>query len=156
MGLIAKPPEDSPQSRSVGGAGEISDESNAKQSAAAKRILFIDDEDVILRAMAVCMEGCGLEVVTEGDPVEALRIFRNEPDGFDLVVTDQTMPHITGDALACELLTIRPDLPIILCTGYSEEIDEQRAIALGIRRFLMKPISPGALIAIIKEVLDER
>jgi CheY-like chemotaxis protein len=80
-------------------------------------------------------------VIAKTDALEALEIFRSQPDAFDLVITDQAMPHVTGRELAEELLRIRSDIPIILCTGFSEVIHEEEAKILGIREFVMKPYS---------------
>jgi YesN/AraC family two-component response regulator len=86
-------------------------------------------------------ERLGYEVVAMTDSVGPLSLFRKDPQAFELVITDQTMPHVTGVRLAEELLRIRPDLPVILCTGFSERVDANRAQALGVRQFLMKPFS---------------
>jgi YesN/AraC family two-component response regulator len=76
-------------------------------------------------------------------------------DKFDLVITDLTMPNMTGDKLAGELMNIRPDIPIILCTGFSEKMSKERAEALGIKDFLMKPIVKSDLAKTVREVLDK-
>jgi CheY-like chemotaxis protein len=86
---------------------------------------------------------------------EALARFRSDPDAFDLVITDQTMPEMAGDELARELLKIRPDLPIILCTGYSGTISEADARKIGIRAYLMKPLARHDLETRVRAVLDE-
>lgn len=78
----------------------------------------------------------------------------NSPDAFDLIITDQTMPGITGSDLACRMLQIRPDIPIILCTGYSNQIDEATAKSLGIREFALKPLTKGTMAQLIRKVLD--
>jgi CheY-like chemotaxis protein len=84
-----------------------------------------------------------------------LEAFRARPNDFDLVITDMTMPNMRGDDLARELLKIRPDIPIILCTGFSEMISEEKAKILGIRRFIMKPIFKKDMAKVIREVLDK-
>jgi len=86
--------------------------------------------------------------------VEALELFKNSPGRFDLVITDMTMPNMRGDRLARELLTIRPDIPIILCTGFSESISEEGAKALGVREFVMKPLLLKDLAQAIRRALD--
>ena len=85
---------------------------------------------------------------------EALEVFKAEPDRFDLVVTDMTMPKMTGDRLSQELMTIRPDLPVILYTGFNELVSEKKARDMGIRAFVMKPLSSQELAGTIRKVLD--
>ena len=85
--------------------------------------------------------------------LEALEIFRAQPEKFDLVITDMTMPNMTGVALSGELLRIRPDIPIILCTGFSDKISAEKARAVGIRELLMKPVSTHDLTDAIRKVL---
>jgi len=87
--------------------------------------------------------------------VEALKLFQNDPKRFDLVISDMTMPNMTGDKLAREILAIRPDIPIILCTGYSERFTEGQAGKMGIKAFIMKPLVIGDLAATIRKVLDQ-
>jgi len=96
----------------------------------------------------------GYTVHNETDSLVALEVFRNNPQAYDLVITDQTMPHLSGAALSKALMKIRPDIPIILCTGYSSTLSEDQAKALGIRAFVMKPISKLELAQTIRKVLD--
>ncbi|MCJ7810362.1 MAG: PAS domain S-box protein, partial [Desulfobulbaceae bacterium] len=96
-----------------------------------ERILFVDDENSIVEFNKQRLERLGYTVETRTDSVKALALFLSNPDAFDLVITDMTMPSMTGDALARELLKIRPDLPIILCTGYSARMSEEKAMELG-------------------------
>jgi len=84
------------------------------------------------------------------------KIVSREPDGFDLIITDQTMPHMTGDRLARSILEIRPGMPIIVCTGFSENLDESSAKALGIQGFVMKPAGALEMAEAIRAVLDAR
>jgi CheY-like chemotaxis protein len=95
----------------------------------------------------------GYEVVACTSGYEALQIFLQTPQSFDLVITDQTMPHMTGAMLVCALRRIRPDIPIILCTGYSSGIDADEARAQGIEAFLMKPLSLDTLVPTIQRLL---
>jgi YesN/AraC family two-component response regulator len=88
--------------------------------------------------------------------LEALEAFRAEPDAFDLVITDVTMPSMTGIELAKELMAIRPDIPIILCTGFSELINEKRAKEMGIQEFVMKPFVIGKHAKTIRKVLEQK
>jgi CheY-like chemotaxis protein len=85
-------------------------------------------------------ERLGYEVTSRTSSVEALKLFKAQPDRFDLVVTDMTMPNMMGDKLALELMKIRPDIPVIICTGYSERITDKKAKGIGIRAFMMKPL----------------
>ncbi len=120
----------------------------------AQHILFVDDEEFILQFNAERLKLIGFRVTTCGSGQQALDLFKANPKDFDLVITDQTMPGITGAELAEQLLQIRPDLPIILCTGYSSIINREKAKELGIKEFALKPVSTEDLVRIIKKVLD--
>jgi CheY-like chemotaxis protein len=121
-----------------------------------ERILFIDDEPTLVEIGEQMLERLGYEVDTRRAGAEALDLFKSQPDRYDLVVTDMTMPGMSGDELAGKLLKIRKDIPIILCTGFSQRITETKAKHLGIRAFLMKPLIMRDLAATIRKVLDER
>jgi CheY-like chemotaxis protein len=99
------------------------------------------------------LKGLGYEVVARTSSIEALQLFRVQAGKFDLVITDQTMPNMTGADMAREMMRIRPDIPVILCTGYSEIISEAKARAIGIRKFIMKPLITAEMARIIKEGL---
>jgi len=101
------------------------------------------------------LERLGYNVVSRTSPIEALELFKAKPDHFDLVITDQTMPGMTGDALARELMGINPNLPIIICTGYSHTIDQERAKQIGVKAFVMKPILMHEIAAAVRKVLDK-
>jgi CheY-like chemotaxis protein len=88
--------------------------------------------------------------------LEALELFRSQPDAFDLVITDYTMPQMTGAGLAIEMLRIRADIPIVLCTGFSNMISEEKAKEIGICAFIMKPLIRRNLAEVIRRVLDEK
>ncbi|MEE8142150.1 MAG: ATP-binding protein, partial [Planctomycetota bacterium] len=120
------------------------------------RILFVDDELALARLGQLTLQQLGYEVTICTSSVEALEIFRARPQNFDLVITDQTMPHMTGEALSEALRRIRADIPIILCTGFSHVIDARRAKALGIDAFCMKPLTMRELGRTIQEVLAAR
>ena len=122
----------------------------------SERIFVIDDEQAIVAMEKIALERLGYQVRLFADSEEALAAFRANPQGCDLVVTDQTMPHLSGMELAKEFLAIRPDLPIILSTGYSSQASEEDALRVGIRRFIMKPVDIGQLAAAIREILDKR
>jgi CheY-like chemotaxis protein len=95
-------------------------------------------------------------VTVRTSSVDALEAFRANPDKFDLVITDMAMPNMSGDTLASELIKIRPDIPILLCTGFNERMPEEKAAALGIKGFLMKPIVVKDFSNMIREVLDNK
>lgn len=119
-----------------------------------ERILLVDDEEAVINFGKKMMEHLGYKVSATTSSADALEIFRNHPSDFDLVITDQTMPKITGSELAKDLLEVRPDIPIILCTGYSSVIDEEKAKKIGIRSFIMKPFETKDLAEAVRNVLD--
>ena len=120
-----------------------------------EKILFIDDEESILNLVKKRLEMQGYQVEAKNDPVDALELFRSRPDRFDLVITDMTMPKMTGDKLTKEILGIRPEMPIILCSGFSDKIDTERAMSLGIRKYIEKPLKMSDFLVSIRKVLDE-
>jgi len=101
------------------------------------------------------LESLGYHVTARTSSIETLEAFRAAPDKFDLVITDMTMPNMTGVELAKKLMEIRSDIPIIICTGFSEKISEDKAKAMGIRGFVMKPAVRSEIAKKIREVLDE-
>ena len=119
------------------------------------RILLVDDEQEIVDLENMMLERLGYQVTSFTRSGEALEAFRESADAFDLVITDMTMPNMTGDVLAKELLSIRPGIPIILCTGFSEQIDGEKAKSIGIKGFLMKPITLAALGKTVRNALGE-
>lgn len=119
-----------------------------------EHILFVDDEESLCLLIDQRLSRLGYRVTTAASGEEALHLFARNPDDFDLVITDQTMPVMTGLGLSRELLRIRPDLPIILCTGYSERANKDIAKEVGIREFLMKPITQKELAETVRRVLD--
>jgi nitrogen-specific signal transduction histidine kinase/ActR/RegA family two-component response regulator len=121
-----------------------------------ERVLFVDDEENLVLLGKDMLTGLGYEVAGRTSSVEALEVFRVKPRYFDLVITDMTMPNMTGVDLAKDILMIRPDIPIILCTGFSDMISEEKAKNIGIRKFIMKPLLKNSLAMTIREVLDTR
>jgi len=115
---------------------------------------LVDDEKAIIDAIQQVLERLGYQVVARTSSIEALEVFRSRPDNFDLVITDQTMPNMTGEKLAKELMTLRSNIPIILCTGFSHTINEEKAKAIGIRKFIMKPVVMREMALTIRDVLD--
>jgi len=121
-----------------------------------ERILLIDDEQQIIDIERQILERLGYTVTSTTDSEEALEEFAAQPDYFDLVITDMTMPKITGDQLAQQMMDIRPQIPVILCTGFNEAISEEKALAMGIDKFVMKPVVKDELASTIRKVLDNR
>jgi len=119
-----------------------------------ERIILIDDEVSILRLGHQRLERLGYKVESTTSPIEALNLFRSQPEKFDLLITDLTMPKMTGDQLVKEILNIRPDLPIILCTGFSERIDEKKSKEIGVADYIEKPLDKRDFAFRVRKVLD--
>jgi signal transduction histidine kinase/CheY-like chemotaxis protein len=119
-----------------------------------ERILLIDDEEQIVSMEQKMLENLGYEVTARTDITEALQEFSEQPQNYDLVITDMTMPQMMGDELAQKLLDIKPDIPVILCTGFNEDITEEKALSMGIQKFVMKPVIKNDLATTIRTVLD--
>jgi DNA-binding NtrC family response regulator len=117
--------------------------------------LFVDDEAALVQLAADTLNSLGYGVVGRTSSLEALELFRARPDGFDLVVTDMTMPNMTGSELAQHIMRIRPDMPIILCAGFSEAMTQEKARAIGVKEFIMKPIVQRQIATAIRRALDE-
>jgi PAS domain S-box-containing protein len=121
----------------------------------AGRVLFVDDEEVLARWGEQVLTHLGYTVVTKTNPHEAVELIRSQPHQFDVVVTDQTMPTMSGEALAKALLEIRRDIPIVLCTGFSHTMSEEKAKQLGFKGFLMKPVNGAMLAKTLQEVFED-
>ncbi len=121
----------------------------------SETIMLVDDETAILHLERQVLRRNGYKVHLFPDAVEALGVFMREPGKFDLVVTDMTMPGLTGDALAEGILKVRPGIPVIICTGYSEKINRQTAEAMGIKGFLEKPLKPTEFLQTVRKVLND-
>ena len=119
-------------------------------------ILFVDDEISIVKMIKKMLERLGYMVETKMNPVEALDLFKSKPDRFDLVITDMTMPKMTGVKLSEKLMGIRTDIPVIICTGHSAIVDEEKAKKLGLAAYIMKPINMLELSQTIRKVLDKK
>ena len=120
-----------------------------------ERILLVDDEEQIVAMEQQMLENLGYRVTARTDSAEALKVFAEHPQNFDLVITDMTMPHMTGDQLAQKMLDIEPNIPVILCTGFNQVITEEKALAMGIQKFVMKPVVKKELATTIRTVLDQ-
>ena len=136
-------------------ATEAADQANQAQLVITgnERILFVDDEDFQADIGKRMLERLGYRVTTRTKSLEALDLFRQTPDGFDLVITDMTMPDMTGDVLARKLISIRPDIPIIVCTGYSERINPDIVKEIGIKEMALKPVVMKDIAQMIQRVL---
>lgn len=119
-----------------------------------ERILFVDDEESSVKVMVRMFERLGYRIKARKNGRDALEAFKKDPEAFDIVITDMTMPHMTGKELAIEIRALRPDIPMIICTGFSDQIDEKEAKKLGFNAFIFKPIVMSEITKIVREVLD--
>ena len=117
-------------------------------------ILFVDDEESLIKMGRQILERLGYKVETRTSPIEALELFQSKPHAFDLIITDMAMPKMTGDKLANQVLKKRPDMPIILCTGFSETIDEKTAGEIGLAEYIEKPLNMSDFAFKVRKVLD--
>ena len=137
-------------------AEERPEEQDKPIEGGTERILLVDDEAAIVTMEQQMLERLGYTVSIRTGSLEALEAFKADPQGFDLVVTDMTMPNMTGVQLAAELKKIRPGIPVVLCTGFSYQVNAEKSRALGIEGFVMKPIIMKEIAAVIRQVLDSR
>jgi len=133
---------------------EDDETSEAPLRGGSERILLIDDEEQITKIAGLMLQKLGYKTVSFRSSEKALKEFKESPGSFDLVITDMTMPRMTGKMLAREILKIRSDLPVILCTGYSDLVSEKDCRREGISAVLMKPYDRRELSETIREVLD--
>jgi PAS domain S-box-containing protein len=119
-----------------------------------ERILILDDEKTIVNTIRKVLTRLGYKVTGYTNSQEALIKFKSDPDHFDLIISDMTMPEMTGDEFASEILSIRPEIPIIICTGFSERIDKERAESIGVQGFLMKPVLKSEMAYLVRKLLD--
>jgi len=120
-----------------------------------EHILLVDDEPLVIEVLQEMLKVQGYRITTADGSLKALETFRKSPRDFDLVITDMTMPKLTGDRLSQELKKIRTDIPIILCTGYSDKLADKSAVDFGVQDFMAKPIKQADLIKIVRNVLDK-
>jgi CheY-like chemotaxis protein len=120
-----------------------------------EKILLVDDEIAIAHLEKQMLERFGYRVTAHISSIEALKAFQADPAGYDLVITDMTMQDMTGEELSKSILSIRADIPIILCTGFSARMDKQKAFALGIKGFLMKPANISEMVEMVRNLLDK-
>lgn len=120
----------------------------------SEKIIFLDDDEVLANLGAMMLSELGYQVTAMTSSVEAFKLIQTNPDCCDLLITDQTMPEMSGKELIQELQKINSELPIILCTGYSNKIDEKEAERLGVKAFLLKPIDFPQLLQVLRHVFD--
>jgi len=121
-----------------------------------EKIMIVDDETSIIKTMQRLLEKYGYTVITFSNGEDAFKEFKKDPQQFDLIITDMAMPKMTGKELSSKVLKARNDLPIILCTGYSEKFTQDDAFELGIREYVPKPVISEDLLALIRKVIDEK
>ena len=131
-------------------SGKISD----AHPKGTETILLVDDEDAVIWIEKQMLERLGYKVISRTDSEDALKTLKADPDGFDLIITDMTMPELTGEQLTRECIKIRPDLPVIICTGFNEKIKNRTPEELGARSLLKKPISISQMARTVRKVLD--
>jgi PAS domain S-box-containing protein len=130
--------------------------SSSRITGGSERILLVDDEHLVVQMGKQMLERMGYVVTSRVNSLEALELFEKASDQFDLVITDMTMPDLTGDRLAKRISEIRPDIPIILCTGYSNRLDHQNITNAGVREILYKPLVKTELANAIRDALDSK
>ncbi|MGB3209691.1 MAG: ATP-binding protein [Desulforhopalus sp.] len=138
----------------IEGTSEKRAEENGPLPSGSERILFVDDEVMLAEMGKDIIQGFGYDVTAKSDSLQALELFKKNPGYYDLVITDQTMPNMTGAEFAKQLLLMKPDLPIILCTGYSSKVDKVKAKQIGVREFASKPLKRKDIATLIRAVLD--
>ena len=134
-------------------AAEVAEEAAAVRGG-HERVLFVDDEPAIARMQKKALERLGYTLETCTDPGDALALFRSRPDAFDLVITDMSMPQIPGDVLANEMIRIRPDIPVILCTGHSSRANGAALERMGIGTLVRKPVEKEEMARLVRRALD--
>jgi CheY-like chemotaxis protein len=119
-----------------------------------EHILFVDDEESLINMGKQLLISLGYTVTSRINSLEALELFKSRPNSFDLVITDLTMPNMAGDELASKIMAVRPDIPVILCTGFSTRVTEEKAKSMGIKAFIMKPLIKKDIAETLRQVLD--
>ena len=130
-------------------------DTKARLETGQEHILLVDDEPTVARLEQQMLERLGYQITCLTSSLDAVSVFSSNQNAFDMVITDMTMPNMTGDQLAKEILSIKPDIPIIICTGFSERINKENAQAVGIKGFLMKPVVRSDLARMVRTVLDD-
>ena len=130
-------------------------ETKTKLETGHEHILLVDDEATVIKLEQQMLERLGYQVTSCNSSLEAIEVFHSNPDAFDIIITDMTMPNMTGDQVAKNILSIKPDTPIIIITGFSERINKEKAETIGIKGFLMKPVLISDMAQMVRNVLDE-
>ena len=130
------------------------EKNGAARAVGSGRILVVDDEPLLVKINEKRLQGLGYQVTAVTDSREALFIFQSQPDSFDLLITDQTMPGLTGEELVKAVLEIKPSLPVILCTGHSDIFTRTKALSMGITKYVFKPLLGNELLDAVRAVLD--
>ncbi len=138
------------------GAGEIKAAAVETAPTGSEHILLVDDEPQIIKMLSQMLAYLGYRVTSCTGSLEALEIFRNTPDQFDLLITDLTMPEMTGEKLAQKVKGIKPELPVILCTGFSESMTKEKADAMGINALIFKPVVKNEMAKTIRAVIEKQ
>ncbi|NWH03513.1 PAS domain-containing hybrid sensor histidine kinase/response regulator [Desulfobacter latus] len=136
------------------GPVEAQSEQNTTLPGRGERILYVDDEPSIAKLGKRHLAALGYNAFSTTDPVEALEMIKSEPNRFDLIISDMAMPKLPGDRLIAEILTVKPGMPTMICTGYSSRMSETTASEMGIKTFLMKPLNKNELAKKVRDVLD--
>jgi len=137
-------------------SGQVPEDQSSQPDTKDKElILLVDDEELIINSTSQILERLGFDVVAKSSSIDALETFQEEPDKFDLVITDQVMPNMTGTQLAEQIIAIRPDIPVILCSVFPEDVCPEEVKRIGIKEFIAKPISMKKINKIIRKVLDK-
>jgi len=134
---------------------ELKDKNQKLVSSKKKRVLYIEDEGIVINVAKLILERLGYEVEVSMRCHEAIKLLKSRPDNFDLVITDMSMPGMNGIELSQKLLEIRPDIPIILCTGFSELIDEKETRKTGINAIIPKPFMLDDMAKVIRKVIGD-
>jgi CheY-like chemotaxis protein len=135
---------------------EIDEDARTDLYHGSERILIIEDEEALVQVTEKLLSGLGYAVRTSTDSTQALELFQADPYAFDLVLSDMAMPGLAGDILAQRMLALRPDIPIIVMTGYSDRLSRERARQIGIKNLIYKPLSPPDLSKAIRRALETR
>ena len=127
----------------------------ARQAVAQRHILVVDDDELVSEYLGALLEAESYDVVVLNEPVAALNYFKEHPDDFDLIITDQVMPGLTGVEISQKILELRPSIPILLITGYSEKITAENAKSFGLSGFFSKPINEDLFLNQISQLVSE-
>ena len=139
----------------IGKSPALDDPQGGELATGKEHILLVDDEPLVIEVLQEMLEIQGYRITTADGSMKALETFRKAPRDFDLVITDMTMPKLTGDRLSQEIKKIRTDIPIILCTGYSDKLADKSALDFGVQDFMVKPIKQADLVKTVRNVLDK-